>query len=68
MAAFQAAGITKLRMHDLRHYSATTLLKHGASVGEVMDRHGWTTLEMVGRYRHLLEAVDREAAATLERS
>jgi integrase len=42
--------------HDLRHYSATTLLKSGASVGEVMDRHGWRTLEMVNRYRHPLEA------------
>ena len=68
VAACDAAGIPKMRMHDLRHHSATTLLKSGASVGEVMDRHGWKTLEMVSRYRHLLEASDRAAAETLEQA
>jgi integrase len=62
----RAAGIPRLRLHDLRHHSATTLLKNGSSVGEVMDRHGWKTVEMVNRYRHLLEATDREAAVALE--
>ena len=56
-----------MRLHDLRHHSATALLKSGVSVGEVMDRHGWKTLEMVSRYRHLMEAKDRSAAETLER-
>ena len=55
-----------MRLHDLRHLSATILLKRGASVGEVMDRHGWRTLEMVSRYRHLLEAQDFVAAKALE--
>jgi integrase len=55
-----------MRLHDLRHHSATTLLKGGASVGEVMDRHGWRTVEMVNRYRHLLEAQDSAAAKALE--
>ncbi len=60
------AGVTRMRLHDLRHHSATTLLKSGASVGEVMDRHGWRTVEMVNRYRHLLEAQDSAAARSLE--
>jgi integrase len=64
--ACKAAGVRPMRVHDLRHHSATTLLKSGASVGEVMDRHGWRTVEMVNRYRHLLEATDIEAAKTLE--
>jgi integrase len=68
VAACKAAGIAKMRMHDLRHHSATTLLKSGTSVGEVMDRHGWKTIEMVSRYRHLLEATDRAAAETLEKA
>lgn len=59
------AGVP-LRLHDLRHHSATALLKNGSSVGEVMDRHGWRTVEMVNRYRHLLEATDRDAAVALE--
>jgi len=66
VAACATAGIPPMRMHDLRHHSATALLKGGVSVGEVMDRHGWKTLEMVSRYRHLLEAKDRHAAETLE--
>lgn len=64
--ACREAEVPPMRLHDLRHHSATTLLKSGASVGEVMDRHGWRTVEMVNRYRHLLEATDIEAARTLE--
>ncbi len=55
-----------MRLHDLRHHSATTLLKQGTSVGEVMDRHGWRNVQMVDRYRHLLEAKDLAAAKALE--
>ncbi len=68
VAACKNAGVPPMRMHDLRHHSATALLKNGASVGEVMDRHGWQTLEMVARYRHLLEATDQRAATALEES
>lgn len=64
--ACREAGVPRMRLHDLRHHSATTLLKSGASVGEVMDRHGWRTVEMVNRYRHLLEAQDSAAAKALE--
>ncbi len=66
VTACKKAGVPPIRLQDLRHHSATTLLKNGASVGEVMDRHGWRTVEMVNRYRHLLEAEDAEAAKTLE--
>lgn len=60
------AGLPRMRLHDLRHHSATALLKAGSSVGEVMDRHGWQSVAMVNRYRHLLEAEDTLAAATIE--
>lgn len=64
--ACKAAGVPAMRVHDLRHHSATTLLKSGSTIGEVMDRHGWTTVQMINRYRHLLEAQDLQAAVTLE--
>ncbi len=64
--ACKAASVPSMRVHDLRHHSATTLLKNGSSIGEVMDRHGWTTVQMINRYRHLLEAQDLQAAVTLE--
>ena len=64
--ACDAAKVPHMRLHDLRHHSATALLKSGSSVGEVMDRHGWKTVEMGNRYRHLLEATDTRAAEALE--
>lgn len=64
--ACKDAGVPHARVHDLRHHSATTLLKNGATVGEVMDRHGWRSVQMINRYRHLLDAQDHHVAATLE--
>jgi integrase len=64
--ACKAAAVPHMRLHDLRHHSATALLKHGTSLGEVMDRHGWRSVAMVNRYRHLLEAGDAQAAAAIE--
>jgi integrase len=64
--ACREAGVVPMRLHDLRHHSATTLLKSGASICEVMDRHGWRTVEMINGYRHLLEARDFAAARALE--
>jgi integrase len=66
VSACRDSGVPPIRLHDLRHHSATTLLKNGTSLGEVMDRHGWRSVAMVNRYRHLLEAGDVEAAKTLE--
>jgi len=66
VSACDASGVPRMRLHDLRHHSATTLLKQGTSVGEVMDRHGWRNVQMVDRYRHLLEAKDLAAAKALE--
>ncbi len=66
VTACEASHAPRMRLHDLRHHSATTLLKNGAALGEVMDRHGWRTVAMVNRYRHLLEAKDVEAARLLE--
>ena len=64
--ACRAAGGPHMRLHDLRHHSATGLLKNGSSVGEVMDRHGWRSVSMVNRYRHLLDASDAATAEAIE--
>jgi len=58
--------VPHMRLHDLRHHSATGLLKNGSSVGEVMDRHGWRSVSMVNRYRHLLDASDAATAEAIE--
>lgn len=62
----ESAGVPRMRLHDLRHHSATALLKAGASVGEVMDRHGWRSVVMVNRYRHVLDPSDALAAEVIE--
>jgi hypothetical protein len=56
-------GITGVRLHDLRHYVATTLLSAGVDVRTVAGRLGHsnasTTLNVYG---HFQPAADRAAA------
>jgi integrase len=59
----QRAGLSGIRLHDLRHLHATQLLAAGVPVRTVSGRLGHanaaTTLNV---YAHFLEASDREAA------
>ena len=66
--AVARAGLSpKLRIHDLRHTSASLYLQHGATVREVMEIHGWRQMETALRYLHTCEslnvAADRLSAA-----
>jgi len=62
------AGVTGVRLHDLRHYVATQLLAGGVDVRTVAGRLGHrnpsTTLNV---YSHFLPEADPEAAALLGR-
>jgi integrase len=64
--AKRRAGVTALRMHDLRHQAATTLLNRGISPRVVSERLGHsrtsTTLDI---YAQFIPAADREAADIL---
>lgn len=55
------AGVS-MRLHDLRHYSATVQLAAGVPPRDVAGRHGWASLSMLDRYGHYIRARDREAA------
>jgi integrase len=61
-----AAGITGIRLHDLRHYVATRLLAAGVDVRTVAGRLGHrnpsTTLNV---YAHFVPSADRGAAHAL---
>lgn len=66
--AVARAGLSpELRIHDLRHTSASLYLQHGATVREVMEIHGWRQMETALRYLHTCEslnlAADRLSAA-----
>jgi len=60
--------LPKLRLHDLRHYVATTMLTSGVDVrtvaGRLGHRNASTTLNV---YSHFLEWSDKDAAAVLGR-
>jgi len=47
----KAAGLSNLRIHDLRHISATDLYEAGNPERQIMDVAGWKT-PMLTTYRH----------------
>lgn len=60
------AGLDHVRLHDLRHYVATTMLSAGVDIrtvaGRLGHRNAATTLNV---YSHFLESSDRAAADVL---
>jgi integrase len=67
--ARREAGVESAwRLHDLRHWSATTAIGNGHDVRTVAGRLGHANPDMALRiYAHALEATDRELAVTLAR-
>jgi integrase len=59
-------GIAKIRLHDLRHFAATTMLRNGIDVRTAAGRLGHarasTTLDI---YTHYTEPADQRASDTL---
>ena len=64
----ERCGLPDVRLHDLRHYVATTMLTAGVDVrtvaGRLGHRNASTTLNV---YSHFLEASDKDAAAVFGR-
>jgi len=59
-------GLTNVRLHDLRHFSATRLLAAGVPVRTVSGRLGHANAATtLGVYAHFVEESDREAADAL---
>lgn len=65
--ARQAAGIDpKWRLHDLRHWSATTAIGLGADIRTVANRLGHSNPAMTLKvYAHAVAAADASTAAAL---
>lgn len=61
-----AVGAPTVRLHDLRHHTASQLIAANTDLRTVMERHGWTSLATAQRYIHAVEAKDRDAANVLE--
>ena len=66
--ALVRAGLpTTIRLYDLRHTSATLLLKAGEPVKAVSERLGHSTVELtLQTYAHVLPGMERDAADRME--
>lgn len=64
--AAKRAGLGRVRTHDLRHSFASLAHAAGASLVEVADMLGHTTLAMVRRYGHSFDDRRKEIAAKVQ--
>jgi len=65
--AVRAAGLPAgLRIHDLRHTSASLYLQSGATVREVMEIHGWRQMQTALRYLHTGDTLSAAAERLTE--
>jgi integrase len=61
----QAAGVKRIRIHDLRHSSCALLIELGYSPIQIVDRLGHETSTVTERYSHLYPSVQRNMADKL---
>jgi integrase len=63
------AGLSWLRLHDLRHAFATFLLDDGVELRTVMELLGHSTIRLTAdTYGHVLPARAREAASVIDKA
>lgn len=67
--ALEAAGLPKLRFHDLRHQCATLLLQKGVHPKVVSEILGHSQISLtLDTYSHVLLTLKAEAAETMEQA
>ena len=59
-------GLTKIRIHDLRHSHVSLLIELGFSAVAIADRLGHESIEITYRYAHLFPSKQNEMANKLE--
>jgi integrase len=64
-AALKRAHIEDFRFHDLRHTAASHMVMRGASLKEIQEILGHTTMTMTLRYAHLGEEQKKRAVGLL---
>jgi integrase len=60
-------GLPHIRLHDLRHFNCTMMLKHGISEREAMERSGHSTSTQIKKYQHIIEDMDKKSADKLNK-
>lgn len=60
------AGLPHTRLHDLRHFNATMMLKGGVSDKEAATRLGHSDTNMTKKYQHVLDNMKNKPAEILD--
>ena len=58
-------GLPHIRLHDLRHFNCTMMLKYGVSDKEAQERSGHSNPNMLRKYQHILDDMDKDSADKL---
>jgi integrase len=67
LPALRAAGLPKIRFHDLRHTYASLLLSHGENVKYIQSQLGHSSpMVKLNVYSHLMEKRNPKAVSRLE--
>lgn len=61
----KAAGVDRIRFHDMRHTTATYLLAQGHTLEDIAQVLGHSDLRMTQRYAHVVPETTRRTAATM---
>ncbi|MGI6226998.1 MAG: tyrosine-type recombinase/integrase [Peptococcales bacterium] len=56
-----------IRLHDLRHFNATMMLKYKVSEKEAQERLGHSNPGMTNKYQHVLKEMDQKSANKLNK-
>jgi integrase len=63
----KAAGLPRIRLHDVRHSAATAALAAGIPAKVVSERLGHSGIAItLDRYSHVLPSMDQQAASDVE--
>ena len=62
----KAAGVKRIRIHDLRHSHISLLIDMGFSAVAIADRVGHESIEITYRYAHLFLSKQKEMAVKLD--
>ena len=60
-----AAGVKRIRIHDLRHSHISLLIQLGYSAVAIADRVGHESIDITYRYAHLFPSTQGEMAKSL---
>ena len=61
----KAAGVKRIRVHDLRHSHVSLLIHMGFSAVAIADRVGHESIDITYRYAHLFPSMQKEMAEKL---